>query len=95
VEPADLPALLERLRPLGRIAVRGLMTMAAQGADEGELHRTFGRLRALREAAGREGHDLPELSMGMSDDYPIAVEEGATMLRLGSVLFGPREGTTP
>jgi len=48
-------------------------------------------LRELRDAAEREGRHLPELSMGMSGDYPVAVEEGATMIRLGTVLFGARE----
>jgi PLP dependent protein len=48
-------------------------------------------LRTLRDAMQTEGHLLPELSMGMSADYPVAVEEGATLLRLGTVLFGPRE----
>lgn len=90
VAPEALAPLLDQLRELPRLEVRGMMTMAALGASEVAVHRTFARLRALRDAAGREGHDLPELSMGMSDDFPIAVEEGATMLRLGSVLFGPR-----
>ena len=49
-----------------------------------------GRLRELREAGERAGHRLPELSMGMSDDYAAAVEEGATMIRLGTALFGTR-----
>jgi hypothetical protein len=90
VAPGELPGLLDALRALARLEVRGLMTMAALDASGPELHATFGRLRGLRDAGRREGHDLPELSMGMSDDYPIAVEEGATMLRLGSALFGPR-----
>lgn len=90
VTAADLPGLLDRLRSIPTVTVRGLMTMAAYGADEVTLHRTFGQLRAARDAAAAEGHDLPELSMGMSDDFEIAVEEGATMLRLGTRLFGPR-----
>jgi uncharacterized pyridoxal phosphate-containing UPF0001 family protein len=47
-------------------------------------------LRQLRDESAAAGFDMPELSMGMSGDYPIAVEEGATMLRLGTVLFGER-----
>jgi uncharacterized pyridoxal phosphate-containing UPF0001 family protein len=67
------------------------MTMAAAEAGEAEQHRTFGRLRALRDVSRAEGHYLPELSMGMSGDFPVAVEEGATMLRLGTILFGSRQ----
>lgn len=90
VAPDTLAGLLDRLRPIDGLSVRGLMTMAAYGADERTLHQTFGQLRALRDAAESEGHDLPELSMGMSDDFEVAVEEGATLLRLGTRLFGPR-----
>ncbi|MBP6571451.1 MAG: alanine racemase, partial [Gemmatimonadales bacterium] len=58
--------------------------------DETVQRRTFAMLRTLRDQMQAEGHRLPELSMGMSGDYPAAVAEGATMLRLGSILFGPR-----
>jgi pyridoxal phosphate enzyme (YggS family) len=92
VEPDGLPALLEGLAELERLDVRGLMTMSALTDDRAEQRRAFRRLRGLRDAAARDGHLLPELSMGMSGDYPVAVEEGATMIRLGTVLFGAREG---
>ena len=72
----------------GRLEVRGLMTMSALTDDVVEQRRAFRRLRDLRDAEERRGHRLPELSMGMSGDYPVAVEEGATMVRLGTVLFG-------
>jgi PLP dependent protein len=91
VAPESLFALLDQLRPLERLSVQGLMTMSALTGDAGEQRRAFRLLRELREAAGREGHHLPELSMGMSGDYPVAIEEGATMIRLGTVLFGERE----
>ncbi len=90
VEPDSLPALLEQMRALQRIEVLGLMTMSALSADIDEQRRTFRQLRELRDAAERSGHTLPELSMGMSGDYQVAVEEGATMIRLGTVLFGER-----
>jgi PLP dependent protein len=90
VEPESLPALLDEMRALERIEVRGLMTMSALSADAGEQRRTFRRLRELRDATERTGHALPELSMGMSGDYQVAVEEGATMIRLGTVLFEER-----
>lgn len=90
VEPDALPALLDALRPLDRLDVRGLMTMAAYDASPPGQRRTFATLRELRDAALGHGHALPELSMGMSDDYPAAVEEGATLIRLGTALFGAR-----
>jgi pyridoxal phosphate enzyme (YggS family) len=90
VEPDSLPTLLDQMRALERIEVLGLMTMSALSADIGEQRRTFCQLRELRDAAERSGHALPELSMGMSGDYQVAVEEGATMIRLGTVLFGER-----
>ena len=92
VEPAALPELLEGMRALPRAEVIGLMTMSALTDDTAEQRRAFGRLRDLRDAAERDGHRLPELSMGMSGDYPMAVEEGATMIRLGTILFGERTG---
>jgi PLP dependent protein len=90
VEPEGLSALLEQLQGLDRLDVRGLMTMSALTDDVGEQRRAFRRLRELRDAEELRGHRLPELSMGMSGDYPIAVEEGATMIRLGRALFGER-----
>jgi pyridoxal phosphate enzyme (YggS family) len=90
VEPAGLPALLEAIRPLERLELRGLMTMAALGPDPEIARPAFRRLRTLRDEAAARGHALPELSMGMSGDYLVAVDEGATMVRLGTLLFGER-----
>jgi len=92
VEPAGFPDLLVGLRELPRLEVIGLMTMSALTDDTAEQRRAFRRLRDLRDAAERDGHGLAELSMGMSGDYPVAVEEGATMIRLGTILFGERTG---
>jgi len=74
------------------IEVAGLMTMAPLTDDEGVLRGTFRRLRELHEEAGRTlpGYRGTELSMGMSNDFAIAVEEGSTMVRLGTALFGER-----
>ena len=91
VEPAGLARLLDELRPFPALRVRGLMTMAALDAGEPERRRTFAELRALKDAACAAGHELTELSMGMSDDFGAAVEEGATMVRIGSALFGARD----
>jgi PLP dependent protein len=90
VSPEGLPGLLDQLRALERVEVQGLMTMSALTDDSAEQRRAFRVLRELRDAAERAGHRLSQLSMGMSGDYPIAVEEGATMIRLGTVLFGER-----
>ena len=90
VAPQSLPGLLDELQRFERLEVQGLMTMSALTEDQAEQRRAFRLLRDLRDAGERSGHRLPELSMGMSGDYAIAVEEGATMIRLGTVLFGER-----
>jgi hypothetical protein len=91
VEPDGLESLLAAMRALRRLDVRGLMTMAAFTDSEGEQRRAFARLRGLRDRMQPAGHPLPELSMGMSGDFGAAVEEGATLVRLGTALFGVRE----
>ena len=80
----------ERLVSLAGIRVRGVMTMASFSATESDLHRTFAEARDARRVLAGAGHPATELSMGMSNDYEIAVEEGATMVRLGTTLFGAR-----
>ena len=80
----------ERWLRLRGLRVEGVMTMAPLNADERILRATFGGARKVRERLVALGHPAAELSMGMSNDYEIAVEEGATMVRLGTVLFGAR-----
>jgi pyridoxal phosphate enzyme (YggS family) len=80
----------EKLSAMSGLRVRGAMTIARLGADEAELRETFAAVRDARNALARAGHPATELSMGMSNDFEIAAEEGATMVRLGSVLFGAR-----
>ena len=75
------------------IRVRGVMTMAPFDADESVLRKVFAGARAARDVLIRAGHPARELSMGMSGDYALAVEEGATMVRLGTAIFGPRAAT--
>ena len=70
--------------------VEGVMTMAPFEADDRILRTTFAGARRVRERLVELGHPAAELSMGMSNDYEVAVEEGATMVRLGTVLFGAR-----
>lgn len=80
--PQDLPALLEAVRALGGVRCEGLMTVPAMGADP---RPAFRALRTLRDGLG-----LVHLSMGMSDDFEVAVEEGATIVRVGRAVFGDR-----
>jgi hypothetical protein len=80
----------ERLRSLSGIRVRGVMTMAPLDADEAVLRKVFSGARDARDVLSAAGHQATELSMGMSNDYEIAVEEGATLVRLGTILFGAR-----
>lgn len=80
----------ERLAGFAGLTVRGVMTMAPFDADEATLRRVFGGAREAREICVRAGLPAVELSMGMSGDYEVAVEEGATMVRLGTTLFGER-----
>jgi pyridoxal phosphate enzyme (YggS family) len=87
---AELRPEAERLVGLAGIRVRGVMTMASFTATDSELHRTFAAARDARRVLVEAGHPATELSMGMSNDYEIAVEEGATMVRLGTTLFGAR-----
>lgn len=88
--PAVWEAEAERLRGLRGLRVRGVMTMAPLDADEAALRAVFAGARRAREVLRAAGHEATELSMGMSNDYEIAVEEGATCVRLGTILFGAR-----
>lgn len=83
--PEQVPALVEAVRALPAVELRGLMTVAPHFDDPNDARPAFVALRELAVA-----HALPELSMGMTHDLEAAVEEGATMLRIGTALFGPR-----
>jgi pyridoxal phosphate enzyme (YggS family) len=85
VAPEALPGLLAALSALPHVRVRGLMTMAPLSEDPEASRPHF---RALRELAQK--HSLPELSMGMTQDLEVAVEEGATLVRVGTAIFGAR-----
>ncbi|HEV3386504.1 MAG TPA: YggS family pyridoxal phosphate-dependent enzyme [Gemmata sp.] len=86
--PEAVPSLSNKLMSLGGISVRGLMTMAAYADDPEAARPTFVELRHLRDKlATRSGLALPHLSMGMSGDFEVAVEEGATFVRIGTILF--------
>ena len=89
-QPADVAREAERLRHLPGLVVRGVMTMAPFDATEGTLRSVFRGAAESMERLREAGHPATELSMGMSGDYEVAVEEGATLVRLGTVLFGAR-----
>ena len=83
--------LVRALRKPRTAPVMGLMAIGPVGAGDEAARRCFGELRRLRDAIQQtSGMALPELSMGMSDDYPAAVAEGATLIRVGTALLGPR-----
>jgi hypothetical protein len=88
----ELRDLLERLPNLNHLAMRGLMTIAPLDDDPETARACFRRLRALRDrwSADFPGVDFRELSMGMSGDFEIAIEEGSTLVRIGTALFGAR-----
>jgi pyridoxal phosphate enzyme (YggS family) len=87
---------LDELLALDHLEILGLMTIPPVREDPEESRADFAALRELRDRlATRAGIPLDGLSMGMSDDFPIAIEEGATIVRVGSALFGPRKPTTP
>ncbi len=91
----EVPGLASHLAGLRRVQVSGLMTMAAPLDDPQQCRPTFASLRALRDRLrGEVGppHTVEHLSMGMSNDFEVAVEEGATLVRLGSVLFEGLDG---
>jgi PLP dependent protein len=89
--PADVPLVAEAIRRHPTLHLRGLMTIAPLRPDPESVRPFFRQLRVLRDQLqDRLGRPLPDLSMGMTDDYPAAIAEGATMLRLGRAIFGPR-----
>lgn len=83
--PADLPHLLDATTALPHLDVRGLMTIGPLGASHAEIRPVFARLREL---AGRYG--FARVSMGMTDDFEVAIEEGSTIIRVGRAIFGDR-----
>ncbi|MEM9665641.1 MAG: YggS family pyridoxal phosphate-dependent enzyme [Bacteroidota bacterium] len=93
VSPEALTPLLDRVAAYEHLRVIGLMTLAAPGLDAAALRHQFALLRRLRDGYDSRSNpqvDLHDLSMGMSGDYEVAIEEGATHIRLGTALFGQR-----
>jgi len=90
VTPAEAPALAHAVAALPRLRLRGLMTIPEPSPDAALVRRRFDALAALKERLAREGLALDTLSMGMSDDLELAIAAGATMVRVGTAIFGPR-----
>ncbi len=90
VKPEAVLPLCNGIKDFKNIKVKGLMTIAVKDATETELREVFGGLRKIFEKINIENIDMEHLSMGMSGDYEIAIEEGATMVRVGTGIFGSR-----
>ncbi len=95
-QPERLLAELQAFNALPRLEIHGLMTVPPWSPEAEDSRPHFGRLRELKERAEQVlGAPLPHLSMGMSGDFEIAIEEGATIVRVGTALFGPRTKAKP
>jgi PLP dependent protein len=90
IDAAALPALADSVRRMPRLELRGLMCMPEPADDEAARHAPFRRLRELLGELNGHGHALDTLSMGMSGDLEAAIAEGATIVRIGTAIFGPR-----
>lgn len=90
LNPDKVKKFADYCNNLKNIRLKGFMTMAPFDSDEKELHKIFGSLRNMRDEFNSYDKNITELSMGMSGDFKIALEEGATILRIGSSIFGTR-----
>jgi pyridoxal phosphate enzyme (YggS family) len=87
----EILSLVKRCSELKNIELKGLMTMAPLTEDANIIRKSFRDLRNLKDQINNKGYNLTELSMGMTSDFEIAIEEGATMIRIGSAIFGERD----
>ncbi len=90
ITPEKAPELARDIASLPNIRLRGLMALPEPTDDSRQQHLAFSRVRALFDELRRNGHDLDTLSMGMSGDLEAAIEEGSTMVRIGTAIFGAR-----
>lgn len=95
VSPDDIEALAQAVAALPNLKLRGLMAIPAPTEDEAEQRTAFARLRGIFERLNKRGLQLDTLSMGMSHDYPAAIAEGATVVRVGTAIFGTRGKPQP
>ena len=91
VAPEELRELAQQVVSLPKLRLRGLMAIPEPTADVAQQRRGYGLLREMKDALNAEGHALDTLSMGMSDDLEAAIAEGATIVRVGTAIFGTRE----
>jgi pyridoxal phosphate enzyme (YggS family) len=87
----QITELAAHCNSLSSVNLIGLMTMAPYTNDERLIRKSFSELRKLKDKLNQQGFKLTELSMGMTNDFEIAIDEGTTMLRIGSAIFGPRD----
>ena len=87
----SLKNLIDECSSYSNIEVKGLMTMAPFTSDENVIRKCFSELREMKEKLNNQWSNISELSMGMTNDYKIAIEEGSTMLRIGTAIFGVRD----
>jgi hypothetical protein len=90
IAPGEEARLADAIARLPRLKLRGLMAIPEPTSDVGLQRRRFALLRELKEKLGARGHALDTLSMGMTDDFEAAILEGATIIRVGTAIFGPR-----
>ena len=87
----EILSIVKRCSALNNIGLKGFMTMAPLTEDANIIRKSFRDLRNLKDQINNKGYNLTELSMGMTSDFEIAIEEGATMIRIGSAIFGDRD----
>ena len=87
----SLNKLITECSSYSNIKVKGLMTMAPFTSDEYVIRKSFAELREMKEKLNNEWNNISELSMGMTNDFELAVDEGSTMVRVGTALFGERQ----
>ncbi len=91
VSPAELPALASQINDLPNLRLRGLMAIPAREQNFDQQRATFDRMRNQLDSLNKHGFNLDTLSMGMSNDFEAAIASGATMVRIGTAIFGPRK----
>jgi hypothetical protein len=96
VPESDVETLVSSMASLQHLKLKGLMTLPPFTADAQDARPYFRRMQELRDRLRQKGHlQVEELSMGMTHDFPVAIEEGATMVRIGTAIFGPRPAPLP
>ncbi|WP_255682113.1 YggS family pyridoxal phosphate-dependent enzyme [Luteimonas sp. BDR2-5] len=94
-QPAEVPALVAAIRAAPMLRLRGLMAIPAPHAEPSRRRDAFARMRRLFDTVAGQDPAIDTLSMGMSDDLELAIAEGATLVRVGTALFGPRPAPRP